>query len=249
MSEDFSVDSNKGNRSELFKPFRPRVLPHKAGAVHRDKGSPSRAMERRSPTRREGWLVGTGIRQNEPNSQNEQRPSGVSGRKPLSGIDRIFRKRRAKRDRDRPQQQSRTHGVEYSVRQHMTTATQPSREAFIAYWKDYRYSPWRELLWWIGYPGGLALYAWVVSRLDLGVGVLTGALVVAVAYIVLVPYLTCLTIRRAYARVAHFIRCPHCGDRFDWNIGGANPGPSPKFREVIETGRCVRCGAQVLSDA
>ncbi len=126
-------------------------------------------------------------------------------------------------------------------------ATQlPTREEFIAYWKDYGVFRWRQLLGYVGYLGGLALYVFIVRRIDPGGRFLLATLLLAAAYLILVPY---LTIRRAHRRFARFIRCPHCGDWFGQDASGAYFGPNPKFRAVIETGRCCKCGTQILSDS
>ncbi len=62
---------------------------------------------------------------------------------------------------------------------------------FIAYWKDYGVFQWRHAyLWHFGYLGGLALYVFVVRRVDPDGWFLIASLVLAAAYLVLVPYLT-----------------------------------------------------------
>jgi hypothetical protein len=127
----------------------------------------------------------------------------------------------------------------------MVTTQQPSREAFTAYWKNYGTPGWRLALWYLIYLGGLALFAFIVRWLDADGWFLIILLVTAVAYLILYPY---LTIRRVHRRFAHFIRCPHCGDWFGEDASGAYFGPNPKFRRVIETGCCYKCGAQVISD-
>jgi len=128
----------------------------------------------------------------------------------------------------------------------MTATQQPNREAFIAYWKDYGVFRWRQLLWYVGFLGGLALYAFLVRRADSDGRFIIASLVLAAAYLVLVPY---LTIRRVHTKFALFVRCPQCGDWFGQDASGAYFGPNPKFRGVIQTGRCFKCGAQILSDS
>ncbi len=128
----------------------------------------------------------------------------------------------------------------------MTATHQLNREAFITFWKDYGVFRWRQLLWYVGYLGGLALYGLIVRKVDSDGRFLVASLIVAGAYLVLVPY---LTIRRFHMKFARFIRCPQCGDWFGRDASGAHFGPSPKFRAVIETGRCLKCGAQILSDS
>jgi hypothetical protein len=128
----------------------------------------------------------------------------------------------------------------------MVATQQPNRDAFIAYWKDYGVFRWRQLLWYFGYLGGLALYVFVVRRVDPDARFLIASLVLAAAYLILVPY---LIVRRVHTKFARFIRCPQCGDWFGQDASGAYHGPNPKFRGIIETGRCSKCGAQILSDA
>jgi len=127
----------------------------------------------------------------------------------------------------------------------MVATQQPSREAFSAYWKGYGVFGWRQLLWYVGYLGGLALYVFIVRAVDPDGRFLVASLVAAAAYLFVVPY---LAIRRVHTRFARFIRCPHCGDWFGRDASGAYFGPHPKFRAIIETGRCAKCGAQILSD-
>ncbi len=81
---------------------------------------------------------------------------------------------------------------------------------------------WRQLLWYFGYLGGLALYAFVVRRVDSDGRFIIASLVLAAAYLILVPY---LTIRRVHTKFARFIRCPHCGDWFGQDASGAYFAP------------------------
>lgn len=62
----------------------------------------------------------------------------------------------------------------------MVATQQPNREAFIAYWKDYGVFRWWQLLWYVGYLGGLALYVFVVHRVDPDGRFLITSLVLAV---------------------------------------------------------------------
>jgi hypothetical protein len=127
----------------------------------------------------------------------------------------------------------------------MVATQQPSRDAFTAYWKDYGVFRWRQLLWYVGYLGGLAVLVLTVRAVDADGRFLILSLVLAAAYLVSVPY---FTIRRVHTKFARFIRCPQCGDWFGQDSSGAYHGPNPKFRGIIETGRCSKCGAQILSD-
>ena len=127
----------------------------------------------------------------------------------------------------------------------MIATQQPDREAFIAYWKDYETFTRGQVLFYLLYPGCLAVYALVVRWIDSDGRFWLPSLVVAVGYIILVPY---LIIRRVHTRFAHFIRCPHCGDWFGQDESGAYHGPNPKFRGIIATGRCSKCGEQILAN-
>jgi hypothetical protein len=129
--------------------------------------------------------------------------------------------------------------------QHGTATPRPGREAFIAYWRDYGTSRWRQLLPYVLYLGGLGLFALVVRRIDTQGRFWPASLAVAVGYLILFPY---LSIRRVHRRFARFIRCPRCGDWFGRDASGAYFGPNPKLRSVIGTGRCGKCGEQILSD-
>lgn len=127
----------------------------------------------------------------------------------------------------------------------MPDTQQPSKTAFINYWKHYGVFGWAQVLWYVGYVGGLALYAFVIRKIDPDGLFLVAALVSAAGYIIFVPY---LSIRRIQTKFASFIRCPHCGDLFGQDASGAYFGQNPKFRAVIETGKCFKCGAQILSN-
>jgi hypothetical protein len=127
----------------------------------------------------------------------------------------------------------------------MTAIQRPSREAFIAYWKDYDTFGWDDILLYLVYPGVLALYGLLVRWIDSEGRFWLPSLIVAVGYVILYPY---LLIRRVHIRFARFIRCPCCGDWFGQDASGAYHGPNPKFRGIIETGRCSTCGEQILSD-
>jgi hypothetical protein len=127
----------------------------------------------------------------------------------------------------------------------MVATKQLSRQAFSSYWEDYGVFRWRQVRWYVGYLGGLALYAFIIRTIDADGRLWLASLLLAVAYLVLVPY---LTIRRLHTRFASFIRCPHCGDWFGQDASGSYFGPNPKFRAIIETGRCSKCGEKILSD-
>jgi len=65
----------------------------------------------------------------------------------------------------------------------MAATQQPSREAFIGYWKDHDEFRWRQLLWYVGYLGGLTLFVFVVRRVDPDGSYLVASLVAAAAYL------------------------------------------------------------------
>jgi len=127
----------------------------------------------------------------------------------------------------------------------MAATEQPSREAFIAFWKDSDVFSWREVLPYVLYLGPLAVYAFVIRSIDPQGRFWLPSVIAAVGWVVLAPS---LSIRRFHKRYARFIRCPNCGDWFGQDASGAYSGPNPKFRGVIETGRCSKCGEQILSD-
>ena len=125
------------------------------------------------------------------------------------------------------------------------TTRKPNREAFVAYWKDFRKFSWRYFLFYILYPGLLGVFAFIVLRIDSAGRFWFASLSVAAAYLVLVPY---FLMRRVHKNFARFIQCPNCGDWFGQDASGAYFGPNPKFKGVIETGRCSKCGEQILAD-
>jgi hypothetical protein len=122
---------------------------------------------------------------------------------------------------------------------------QPSREQFAAYWKDYGKASCRDLIPHAVYLAGLGAYALLVRHLDPEAKLLFLSFVGAGVYLVALPY---LWIRRIHKRSAEFIRCPDCGDWFGQDSSGAYHGPNPKFRVVLQTGRCSKCGKQILAD-
>jgi len=126
----------------------------------------------------------------------------------------------------------------------MTATQRPSREAFIDFWKDFDDFSWRQLLPYIIYPGTLAIFAFVVRMIDPEGRFWLPSLIAAFGWIVLSPY---MWIRKYNKRFARFIRCPNCGDWFGQDASGAYRGPNPKFRTVIETGRCSQCGEEILA--
>lgn len=128
---------------------------------------------------------------------------------------------------------------------HMTAPQRPSREEFIAFWKDFETFSWRDVLPYLLYPGCLALLVSVIRRIDPDGRFLLPLILGAIGYIFLVPY---AWITSYHTRFARFIRCPSCGDWFGQDASGAYSGPNPKFRGVIETGRCSECGEQILSN-
>ncbi len=127
----------------------------------------------------------------------------------------------------------------------MATNERPSRESFIAFWKNFDTFDRGDALLYIVYPGVLVLYAFVVRYLDPEGRLALPSLITAVAYVILYPY---FLIHGFHKRFGRFIRCPKCGDWFGQDMSGAYSGPNPRFRTVIETGRCVQCGEPILAD-
>jgi ribosomal protein S27AE len=127
----------------------------------------------------------------------------------------------------------------------MTANERPTRDAFIAYWQHARDFGWDDVLLYIVYPGLLAFFTIVVRSVDVEGRFWIIEMIVAVGYVILYPYTLIGYIQLRFAR---FIRCPRCGDWFGRDQSGAYVGPNPKFRIVIETGRCATCGQQILAD-
>ncbi len=100
-------------------------------------------------------------------------------------------------------------------------------------------------LFYVFYLGGLAFFALIVHSLASNLWLSLLAPLVAIGYVILVPY--CF-VRCVHTRHARFIRCPHCGDWFGQDASGAYFGPNPKFKGIIDTGRCSKCGTQILTD-
>ena len=125
---------------------------------------------------------------------------------------------------------------------------QDINKAFIAFWKDAEKDSetvsWPQLRHYLLYPGYLAIFVIVVRWFDSEARFWLPSLIAAIAYVFLAPYLWITTHQR---RIARFIRCPSCGDWFGQDASGAYQGPNPKYRGIIETGRCGQCGEQVLS--
>lgn len=125
----------------------------------------------------------------------------------------------------------------------MTIPQKVARESFIAYWKGCERFPWRMLFFYVFYLGCLAVFAIVVRSMASSLWLSLLAPLVAIGYIILVPY---AFVRWFHSRYSLFIRCTHCGDWYGRDASGAYCGPNPKFKEVIDTGRCSKCGMQVL---
>ena len=126
----------------------------------------------------------------------------------------------------------------------MRSLRHPTLEEFSAFWKDYDAITFRQFIPLITYVGGLVLYALVVPRVDAAGCLWFLWLPGALAYLILAP---CFWIRWVHTRYARFIRCPECGDWFGWDSSGAYHGTNPKFRIVMQTGKCGRCGTQILA--
>ena len=126
------------------------------------------------------------------------------------------------------------------------TAGQPTRDEFVAFWEKHtsEMSSWRALVPHCIYVCGFALYALVVCLMPDAERFWLVLLAVAIAYIILVPY---IWIRTSQARHARFIRCPHCGDWLGRDMSGAWHGPNPKWISIGRTGHCVNCEREILA--
>jgi hypothetical protein len=106
----------------------------------------------------------------------------------------------------------------------------PTREEFVAFWESIH--SWRSILPHVLYLSGLALYVAIVrailkfkfisGRFWL---VYLGLLGLAVAYIILFPY---MWIRIVQKRFGRFIKCPKCGSLLGRGASGEWYSPNPK---------------------
>jgi hypothetical protein len=120
----------------------------------------------------------------------------------------------------------------------------PNRDVFITFWKDKRRQQ-PPMTFYALYLGGLSVYAIMVPRAGIAGRFPFLSVVGAVAYILLVPY---LAMRIYWSRYDRFIRCPQCRDWLGRDSSGAWSGPNPKWKAVAETGRCTKCGTQILAE-
>jgi hypothetical protein len=126
----------------------------------------------------------------------------------------------------------------------MTAPQRTNCEEFIAFWEDEESFSWRQVRPYVVYLGCMAIYVFVIRWIDSEGRFVLPSLIVAIGYIVFAPY---FWVRRFHKRYARFIRCPYCRDWFGLDASGAYSGPNPKFRQVIETGRCGKCGELILT--
>jgi hypothetical protein len=91
----------------------------------------------------------------------------------------------------------------------------------------------------------MALYVFAVRLIDAEGRFWIIELMGDAGYLILLPY---AWIRWVQTRMSQFIRFPDCGDWFGEDSSGAYHGPNPKFKSVIETGKCRKCGKQVLAE-
>lgn len=126
---------------------------------------------------------------------------------------------------------------------------EPTREEFLAYWRkgeqERKEFSWRTVRPYVIYIGGLALFATLVRFFHPSVGVAITAVLIAVTYVIAVPWLWIATAQRRYAR---FIRCPQCGDWLGRDLSGAWYGTNPNWKLVGQTGNCTKCGKRILAD-
>ena len=124
------------------------------------------------------------------------------------------------------------------------TAKLPSAAEFIAFWNDQAIFRWRQLAFLVPYLGGLALYSIVAPLIDTAGRFYFPIVIVAVGYIILIPY---ICIRIYHKRYAKFIRCPQCGDWLGRDSSGAWNGPNPRWVSISQTGHCGNCGTRILA--
>ncbi len=121
------------------------------------------------------------------------------------------------------------------------TSKLPKQSEFQKFW-NYELSPLRFLL-------GLAIYFMLLIAYSLSAPwlvpnpsfVVFGFLAVAIG----VPGLLAKWYWKRYDR---FLRCPHCRDWVGRDVSGTFHGPNPKWRTVLVTRQCFRCGANMLSE-
>ena len=120
----------------------------------------------------------------------------------------------------------------------------PSRETFNEFWSRpnrLAFSIARLTL----YFGGLIAYAVLAPALL--VSLLPEAAIIGVAIVIVIgiPIGYWQWFWKHYDR---FLRCPNCRDWVGRDISRSLHGPSPKWRTVLKTSKCVRCGQQMLRD-
>ena len=117
------------------------------------------------------------------------------------------------------------------------TLPQPSRDEFIAYWKNFdALFRLRKLAPHLIYIGGLAIFAVIVLLSSPPDRILVLYIIFGFAYAILFPPIGIWLYQR---KRLGFFRCPHCGDYF---------ARQRHFEDVIWTGRCPCCKKQVLRD-
>jgi len=96
--------------------------------------------------------------------------------------------------------------------------------------------------------GGLAAIAFVLSRVSFAETFPLLSIIGVLLYLVLVPYFSQRFYWKKYDR---FLRCPKCRDWLGADSNGSRvyPPPNPGWTVVVATGRCPKCGVQILSIA
>jgi len=127
------------------------------------------------------------------------------------------------------------------------TPQMPSLDEYLGFWNASRkglvmikfYGLWL---------GGLAAIAFVLSRVGFAENFPLLSIIGALSYLVLVPYFSQRIYWKKYDR---FLRCPKCRDWLAADSNGSRvyPPPNPGWQVVIATGRCPKCGTQILSKA
>ena len=123
----------------------------------------------------------------------------------------------------------------------------PSHDEFLGFWAASRkgmgmikfYGLWL---------GGLAAIAFVLSQVGFAESFPLLSIIGAFLYLVLVPYFSLRIYRTKYDR---FLRCSKCRGWFASDSNGSRvyPPPNPGWEVVVATGRCPKCGVQILSAA
>ncbi len=124
------------------------------------------------------------------------------------------------------------------------TSQLPSREAFDAFWNRVN-STFFSVARMASYFCGLVAYAVFAPTLIVSAASAVVVTTLGVLYAVGTPMLYWCCYWKYYDK---FLRCPKCRDWVGRDISGSLHGSTPKWRVVLETSHCLRCGQQLILD-